>query len=35
MKRTKIKDVLRSTETDVPVLVKGWVKTFRSNQFIA
>lgn len=35
MKRTKIKDVLRSTETDVPLLVKGWVKTFRSNQFIA
>jgi asparaginyl-tRNA synthetase len=35
MKRTKIKDILRSTETDVPVLVKGWVKTFRSNQFIA
>ncbi len=35
MKRTKIKDVLRSTETDIPVLVKGWVKTFRSNQFIA
>lgn len=35
MKRTKIKDILRTSETDIPVLVKGWVKTFRSNQFIA
>lgn len=35
MKRTKIKDILRTSETDIPVLVKGWVKTFRNNQFIA
>lgn len=35
MKRTKIKDILKTSETDISVLVKGWVKTFRSNQFIA
>lgn len=35
MKRIKIKELLKSNQTDVSVLVKGWVKTFRSNQFIA
>ena len=35
MKRIKIKELLKSKQTDITVLVKGWVKTFRSNQFIA
>jgi asparaginyl-tRNA synthetase len=35
MKRIKIKELLKSNQTNVSVLVKGWVKTFRSNQFIA
>jgi len=33
--RTKIKALLESTQTDVEVTVKGWVRTFRNNQFIA
>lgn len=35
MKRTKIKDLLNSTAFGESVIVKGWVKTFRNNQFIA
>ncbi|MTI38352.1 asparagine--tRNA ligase [Fulvivirga lutimaris] len=34
-KRTKIIDVLGSTSVGTQVLVKGWVRTFRNNQFIA
>jgi asparaginyl-tRNA synthetase len=33
--RIKIKALLESGNTDVDVLVKGWVRTFRNNQFIA
>ena len=33
--RTKIKALLESEHTDVSVIVKGWVRTFRNNQFIA
>lgn len=35
MTRTKIKDLLNATEFGVQVTVKGWVRTFRNNQFIA
>jgi asparaginyl-tRNA synthetase len=35
MKRVKIKDVLKTTPAQQEILVKGWVKTFRNNQFIA
>ena len=35
MKRTKIKDLINSEETGHKVNVKGWVRTFRNNQFIA
>jgi asparaginyl-tRNA synthetase len=35
MKRIKIKSLLNSTEFGQEVMVKGWVKTFRNNQFIA
>ncbi len=35
MKRTKIAELLRTEPTDTEVLVKGWVKAFRNNQFIA
>lgn len=35
MKRTKIKDILHREETDYEVVVKGWVRSFRNNQFIA
>lgn len=35
MKHTKVKDLLSSTKTIDEVLVKGWVRTFRNNQFIA
>ena len=34
-KRTKIKDLLQSTAFGTEVTVKGWVRTFRNNQFIA
>jgi len=34
-KRTKIKDLLISTDFGQEVIVMGWVKTFRNNQFIA
>src|ERR1700755_1263771 len=33
--RTKVKALLESTQRDVDVIVKGWVRTFRNNQFIA
>jgi asparaginyl-tRNA synthetase len=33
--RTKIKAILENTPTDTQVTVKGWVRTFRNNQFIA
>ncbi len=35
MKRTSIKAVLANQETDYTTTVKGWVRTFRNNQFIA
>jgi len=33
--RTKIKDILARQEADYKVNVKGWVRSFRNNQFIA
>ena len=33
--RTKIKELLQSTEYGKEVKVSGWVRTFRNNQFIA
>ncbi len=33
--RTKIKDLLQSAEENEQVVVMGWVRTFRNNQFIA
>ncbi len=33
--RTKIKELLKGTQTDQTVNVKGWVRTFRNNSFIA
>ena len=35
MKRIKIKEVLTISPQDQEILVKGWVRTFRSNRFIA
>ena len=35
MQRTKIAELLRTEPTGTDVLVKGWVKAFRNNQFIA
>jgi asparaginyl-tRNA synthetase len=35
MKHTKVKDLLNSTSPIDDVYVKGWVRTFRNNQFIA
>ncbi|MCD9015379.1 asparagine--tRNA ligase [Parachryseolinea silvisoli] len=35
MKRTKIKALLATEPTGQTVLVQGWVRTFRNNQFIA
>ncbi len=35
MKRTRIKELLQTTPQNQTVLVKGWVRTFRNNQFIA
>lgn len=35
MSRTKIKDLLNATDFGTQVTVKGWVRTFRNNQFIA
>lgn len=33
--RTKIKAILLSERTDYDVTIKGWVRSFRNNQFIA
>jgi len=35
MKRTKIKDILQSDKSDYQVNIKGWIRSFRNNQFIA
>ncbi len=35
MKHTKVKDLLASAQTRTGVTAKGWVRTFRNNQFIA
>lgn len=35
MKRTKIRELLSSKAENQQVLVQGWVRTFRNNQFIA
>ena len=35
VKRVKVKDLLNSTAFGSEVMVKGWVRTFRNNQFIA
>ncbi len=34
-KRTRIADLLKSDKTNYTVTVKGWVRTFRANRFIA
>lgn len=34
MKRTKIVDVLKNTPVGLEIVVKGWVRAFRSNRFI-
>ena len=34
-RRTKIKALLESEQTDIDVTVKGWVRSFRNNQFVA
>ena len=35
MKRTKIAEIVRTEPLNTEVVVKGWVKAFRNNQFIA
>jgi len=35
MMRTKVKEILNNDKVDYPVVVKGWVRSFRNNQFIA
>lgn len=35
MKHTRIKDILNSNDLGKEFIVKGWVKTFRNNQFLA
>jgi asparaginyl-tRNA synthetase len=35
MKRTKIKELMSTVPTGQEVIVQGWVRTFRNNQFIA
>jgi len=35
MKHTRVKDLLNSTTTLQEINAKGWVRTFRNNQFIA
>jgi asparaginyl-tRNA synthetase len=35
MKHSKVKDILSNSRKDYEVTVKGWVRTFRNNQFIA
>src|SRR5690349_24228211 len=34
-KRVKVKDLLATEPTGQEVIVMGWVRTFRNNQFIA
>jgi len=34
-KRTRIKNILQSDKSDYETTVKGWVRSFRNNQFIA
>ncbi|MBL7909619.1 MAG: asparagine--tRNA ligase [Bacteroidia bacterium] len=35
MTRVRIKDILKTTPTNQTITVKGWVRTFRNNSFIA
>ena len=35
MARIRIKDILKITPTEQTIIVKGWVRTFRNNSFIA
>ncbi len=35
MKRSKVVDLINSESSHAEVLVKGWVRTFRSNRFVA
>lgn len=35
MEHTRVKELLKSEEFGKEVIVKGWVRTFRNNQFIA
>ena len=35
VRRSKVKDLLQSSAYGTEVMVKGWVRTFRNNQFIA
>ena len=35
MKRTKVSELLKSPSVGEEILVKGWVRTYRSNRFIA
>ncbi len=35
MKHTKIKELLEGASTHEEITVKGWVRTFRNNQFVA
>lgn len=35
MGRTKLKEILQSDKVDYQVNIKGWVRSFRNNQFIA
>lgn len=33
--RVKVKQILQDEKTNYPVVVKGWIRSFRNNQFIA
>jgi asparaginyl-tRNA synthetase len=35
MPQQAIRDILKKSPSDQPILVQGWVRTFRSNRFIA
>ena len=35
MARIRIKDILKTAPTEQTIIVKGWVRTFRNNSFIA
>jgi asparaginyl-tRNA synthetase len=35
MKRTKIKEILQREDAEYEVLVQGWVRSVRNNQFVA